>query len=279
MASSHCHIASKNITKKKHRKKTKNNKKNFKKTTHAKTPNASGGEALRPPPQPPSSLFFLRLPPLTATLLQRTSRRKNTGRRQKITKKTKHAKTPHASGGGRRCALPPTPPPAFSFKVASSHCHIASKNITKKKHKKKTKMTEKHQHMQRHPMHLGGRRCALPTKNDRKKHKCKDAQCIFRRTLQKQTTNAKTPDASGGEAPLTHTSRRKYTRIRKNTEKTRFPSCFFVLKLPCLDVETDAKNPRQAGTVAKKTRGTDAKNPPQLAPLQKTPLQSEMSPP
>ena len=43
----------------------------------------------------------------------------------------------------------------------------------------------------------------------KKKHKCKDAQCIFRRTLQKETTNAKAPDASGGEAPLTHTSRRK----------------------------------------------------------------------
>ena len=52
-----------------------------------------------------------------------------------------------------------------------------------------------------------------------------------------------------------------------------------VLKLPCLDVETDAKNPRKAGTVAKKPRGTDAKNPLQLAPLEKIPLQSEMSPP
>ena len=37
-------------------------------------------------------------------------------------------------------------------------------------------------------------------------------------------------------------------------------------------METDAKNPRQAGTVAKNPRGTDAKNPPQLAPLQKTPV-------
>ena len=37
-------------------------------------------------------------------------------------------------------------------------------------------------------------------------------------------------------------------------------------------METDAKNPRQAGTVAKKPRGTDAKNPPQLAPLQKPPV-------
>ena len=42
-----------------------------------------------------------------------------------------------------------------------------------------------------------------------KKHKCKDTQCIFRKTLQKETRNAKTPDASGGEAPLTHTSRIK----------------------------------------------------------------------
>ncbi len=37
-------------------------------------------------------------------------------------------------------------------------------------------------------------------------------------------------------------------------------------------METDAKKTRQAGTVAKNPRGTDAKNPPQLAPLQKTPV-------
>ena len=37
-------------------------------------------------------------------------------------------------------------------------------------------------------------------------------------------------------------------------------------------METDAKNPRQAGTVAKNPRCTDAKNPSQLAPLQKTPV-------
>ena len=41
-----CLVNSEDITKKKHKKKTKNNQK---KTTHAKTPNASGGEALCPP--------------------------------------------------------------------------------------------------------------------------------------------------------------------------------------------------------------------------------------
>ena len=91
------------------------------------------------------------------------------------------------------------------FKVAPSHCQIASKNIRKKKHKKKKKKT----------------------KHDRKKHKCKDTQCIWgplqpfflkvasshchiasknirkrkktRRKRQKMTeknTNAKTPNAS-----------------------------------------------------------------------------------
>ena len=146
-ASNLSNIASKNITKKKHKKKTKHNKKN---NTCKDTQCIWGGGAAPSPP----------------TLLQ----------------------------------------PLF-FKVASSHCHIASKNTTKKKHKKKkTKMTEKKQHMQRHPKHLA----APPRqKMTEKKHKCKDAQCIFRRKRQKETTNAKTPDASGGEAPLTHTSRRK----------------------------------------------------------------------
>ena len=55
----------------------------------------------------------------------------------------------------------------------------------------------------------------------------------------------------------------------------RFPSCnFFVLKLPCLDVETDAKNPRQAGTVAKNPRGTDAKNPSPASTVAKNPRYS-----
>ena len=44
-----------------------------------------------------------------------------------------------------------------NYKVASSHCHIASKNIRKKKHKKEDKNDRKKTHMQRHPMHLGGR--------------------------------------------------------------------------------------------------------------------------
>ena len=80
--------------------------------------------------------------------------------------------------GGRRCALPPNPPPAFFFfKFASSHCHIASKNIRKKKHKKKKtrmtaapspqKMTEHKTQMQKHPMHL--------SKNTTERNK----KCIF----------------------------------------------------------------------------------------------------
>ena len=136
--------------------------------------------------------------------------------------------------GGRRSALPPNPPPAFFlFKVASSHCHIASKNITKKNHKKKkkkkkkTKMTEQKTQMQRHPMHL--------SKNTTERNKkCKNSRCIW-----------------GGGASHSHITN-KINENKKNTEKTRLPSCnSFVLKLPCLGVETDAKNPRQAGTVAK----------------------------
>ena len=111
--------------------------------------------------------------------------------------------------GGGAAPSPQPPSSLFLLKVASSHCHIASKNITKKKHKKKTKNNKKKQHMQRHPMHLGGDALRPPHKKwQNKKHKCKDTQSIFRRTLQKETRNAKTPDA--------------------------FPSCnLFVLKLPC----------------------------------------------
>ena len=109
---------------------------------------------------------------------------------------------------------PMHPPPAFFLKVASSHCHIASKNITKKKHKKKTTMTEKKQHMQRHPMHLGGRRCALPPNpppaiffkgcllslphcfQEHHEEKTQEED----KNDRKKTTHAKTPNASGGEA-------------------------------------------------------------------------------
>ena len=224
---------------------------------------------------------------------------------------------------------PMHPPPAFFLKVASSHCHIASKNITKKKHKKKTTMTAKRQRMQRHPMHLGGgaapspqppsslffqrlppltatllprtsrrkntrrrqkitkktthaktpmhlagRRCALPTKNDTKKHTNAKTPTMHlsKNTTERNNKRKSTRCIWGGGASHSHITK-KINENKKNTEKTRFPSCiFFVLKLPCLDVETDAKNPRQAGTVAKNPRGTDAKNPPQLAPLQKTPV-------
>ena len=150
-----------------------------------------------------------RLPPLTATLLPRTSRRKNTRRRQKITKKTTHAKTPNASRGEALRPPPPTPLQPFFLMVASSHCHITSKNITKKKHKKKTKNNKKNNTCKDTQCIWRGGAAPSPQKMTEKKHKCKDAQKIFRRTLQKETTNAKTPDASRGEAPLTHTSRRK----------------------------------------------------------------------
>ena len=67
--------------------------------------------------------------------------------------------------------------------------------------------------------------------------KCKNTRCIW-----------------GGGASHSHITN-KINENKKNTEKTRFPSCnSFVLKLPCLDVETDAKNPSPASTVAKKTR-------------------------
>ena len=71
--------------------------------------------------------------------------------------------------GGRRCALPPNPPPAFLFLrmtplTATPLPRTARRN---KKHKNKekngrTKQDMQHEQMQQHPMHLGGRRCALP---------------------------------------------------------------------------------------------------------------------
>ena len=76
----------------------------------------------------------------------------------------------------------------------------------------------------------------------------------------------------GGGASHSHITN-KINENKKNTEKTRLPSCnSFVLKLPCLGVETDAKNPRQAGTVAKNPVVLMQKTRPQLAPLQKTPV-------
>ena len=72
--------------------------------------------------------------------------------------------------GGRRCALPPNPPPAFFiFKDDSSHRHTSLPRTARrnKKHKNKekngrTKQEMQHEQMQQHPMHLGGRRCSLP---------------------------------------------------------------------------------------------------------------------
>ena len=86
-------------------------------------------------------------------------------------------------------------------------CLVNSEDITKKKHKKKTKNNQKKQHMQRHPMHLAGRRCALPTKNDTKKTQMQRRPMH----LSKNTTerNNKCKNTRWGEAPLTHTSRRK----------------------------------------------------------------------
>ena len=76
----------------------------------------------------------------------------------------------------------------------------------------------------------------------------------------------------GGGASHSHITKKINENKKKYGKNEVSHLYFFVLKLPCLDVETDAKNPRQAGTVAKNPRGTDAKNPPQLAPLQKTPV-------
>ena len=168
---------------------------------------------------------------------------------------------------------PPNPPPAFFFKG----CLLSLPHCFQEHHEEKTqeedKNNKKKQHMQRHPMHLPGRRCALPTKNDTKKtqmqgrpmhlskntternNKCKNTRCIW-----------------GGGASHSHITKKINENKKKYRKNEVSQLYFFVLKLPCLDVETDAKNPRQAGTVAKKTRGTEAKNPPQLAPLQKTPF-------
>ena len=114
-----------------------------------------GGRRRALPPNPPPAFSFkgclLSLP----HWIPRTPRRKNTRRRQKITKKNNTCKDTQCIWG--EAPRPPPQPPSslFSLKVASSHCHIASKNITKKKHKKKkTKNNPKKQHMQRHPMRL-----------------------------------------------------------------------------------------------------------------------------
>ena len=174
----------------------------------------------KPAPSQKKNVETTRLPPLTATLLPRTSRRKITRRRRQKCreKKTTHAKTPNASGG-RRSALPPNPPPAFFlFKVASSHCHIASKNITKKNHKKKkkTKMTKENNTCKDTQCIWGGGAAPspptplqpfsslrlppltatlLPRTSRRKNTRRRRQKC-----REKKTTHAKTPNASGGEA-------------------------------------------------------------------------------
>ena len=71
--------------------------------------------------------------------------------------------------GGRRCALPPNPPPAFLFlRMTPLTATPLPRTVRRnKKHKNKekngrTKQEMQHEQMQQHPMHLGGRRCALP---------------------------------------------------------------------------------------------------------------------
>ena len=71
--------------------------------------------------------------------------------------------------GGRRCALPPNPPPAFlCLRMTPLTATPLPRTVRRnKKHKNKekngrTKQEMQHEQMQQHPMHLGGRRCALP---------------------------------------------------------------------------------------------------------------------
>ena len=59
---------------------------------------------------------------------------------------------------GGAAPSPPTPlQPFFCLRLPPLTATLLPRTSGRKKHKKKTKMTEKKQHMQRHPMHLGGR--------------------------------------------------------------------------------------------------------------------------
>ena len=168
-----------------------------------------GGAA--PSPQPPSSLFLLKVASSHCHIATKNIRKKKHKKKTKMTEKKQHMQRRPMHLGGGAAPSPQPPSSLFLLKVASSHCHIASKNITKKKHKKKkTKLTKKKQHMPRHPMHLGGTRCAphqppfslflfkvasshcriasknitkkkhkKKTKNNKNNNTCKDTQCIW----------------------------------------------------------------------------------------------------
>ena len=129
-------------------------------------------------------------------------------------KKTTHAKTPNASRG-RRSALPPNPPPAFFlFKVASSHCHIASKNITKKNHKKKKKKT----------------------KMTKENNTCKDTQCIWGGGAAPSPPTPLQPFSSLRLPPLTATLLPRTSR-RKNTRRRRRQKCREKKNNTCKDTQ------------------------------------------
>ena len=179
-------------------------------------------------PMHPPPAFFLKVASSHRHIASKNITKKKHKKKTTMTEKRQRMQRHPMHLGGGAVPSPPTPLQPFFSKVASSHCHIASKNITKRKHEKKTKKKQKKQHMQRHPMHLAGRRCAPPTKNDTKKtqmqrrpmhlskntternNKCKSTRCIW-----------------GGGASHSHITK-KINENKKNTEKTRFPSCIFL---------------------------------------------------
>ena len=140
VASSHCHIASKNITKKKHKKKTTMTEKKQRMQRH---PKHLGGRRCALPPTPLQPFFSKVASSHCHSASKNITKKKHKKKKTKMTEKKQHMQRRPMHLGGRRCALPPTPLQPFFLKVASSHCHIASKNITKKKHKKKTKNNQK----------------------------------------------------------------------------------------------------------------------------------------
>ena len=152
-------------------------------------------------------------------------------------------------------------------------CLVNSEDITKKKHKKKTKNNQKKTTHAKTPNASGGEALCPPHKKWHKKNtNAKTPNASFEEHYRKKQQMQKHPMHLGGGASHSHITKKINENKKKYGKNEVSHLYFFVLKLPCLDVETDAKNPRQAGTVAKNPRGTDAKNPPQLAPLQKTPV-------
>ena len=177
---------------------------------------AIAGVPLLGPPNPPPAFFFKGCPLSLPQCFQEHHEEKTQEEEDKNDrKKTTHAKTPQ---GGGAAPSPQPPSSLFFLRLPPLTATLLPRTSRRKNTRRRQKITKKKQHMQRHPMHLNDtkktqmqrRPMHLSKNTTERNNKCKNTRCIW-----------------GGGASHSHITK-KINENKKNTEKTRFPSCIFL---------------------------------------------------